>query len=163
MRIARLATVALLVIPFASCRQGVDTESLRQEILDLHRSFIRAHLEKDAEFIAEPTAPEYVFVANGLVEKMNADEMEEMLSGYLDATEFSHYTDVADPIIGFSDDRSLAWAIVQVRVAGSQSGPDGASSGFDTRWAWITLYRRAGDGWLRITDVSTNRPFESDD
>ena len=51
-----------------------------------------------------------------------------------------------------------AWAIVQVRTAGSRSRADGSSRDFDIGWAWITLYERHGDGWLRLADVSTNRP-----
>ncbi len=160
MRNATLAIVVLLAFGLVSCQQGPDTELLRQEILELHRDFIQAHLDKDARFIAEPTSPDYLFVANGLVEKQSASQMEEMLAEYLDSTEFSEYRDVADPIIGFSDDGSVAWAIVQVRVAGKQSGPSGSSREFDTVWAWISIYHRSGERWMRITDVSTSRPFE---
>ena len=84
-----------------------------------------------------------------------------MLAPYLAETEFSHYEDVAEPIVGISDDGSVAWSIVQVRVAGTRTGDDGAEHAFDTVWAWLTLYRRTVNGWERITDVSTNRPYGS--
>jgi hypothetical protein len=150
---------ALLVIAALGCHRQPDLESLRGEILDLHRSVIQAHLDKDAAFLARPTSPDYLSVANGSVRPMDADELERMLSVYLDSTEFTEYRDVAEPLVGFSRDGSLAWAIVQVRVAGSRSLPDGSSRAFDTRWAWITVYQRHGDQWLRLVDVSTNRPF----
>jgi len=159
MRLVRFGIFALLVFTPVSCSQQPDLESLRAEILELHRSFIQAHLEKDAAFLARPTSPDYLSVSNGRVKNVDAKEMERMLSEYLDSTEFSEYGDVTDPVIGISRDGSLAWAIVQVRVAGTRSLPDGSSRTFDTLWAWITLYQRNGDQWLRIADVSTNRPF----
>ena len=159
MRVARFGLLALLVVTAASCRQQPDLESLRAEILELHRSNIQAHLDKDAAFLARPTSPDYLSVSNGRVQKMDAGEMEQMLAEYLNSTEFSEYRDVADPIIGISRDGSLAWAIVQVRVAGTMPMPDGSSRAFDTLWAWITLYERNDGQWLRLADVSTNRPF----
>jgi ketosteroid isomerase-like protein len=158
----RLAQLALICAVFVSCRQTPDLDSLRAEILELHRSFIHAHLAKDAASIARPTSPDYLSVANGTVTQMDAQQVEEMLSGYLDATEFSVYRDVEDPIIGISRDGSVAWTVVQVRVGGTSSMPDGSEQAFDTVWAWISLYQRDGDRWLRMVDVSTNRPFDED-
>lgn len=91
---------------------------------------------------------------------MTAADVEAMLAPYLAETEFSHYEDVAEPIVGFSDDGSIAWSIVQVRVAGDRTGGDGVTRSFDTRWAWMTLYRRDADGWRSIANVSNNRPWD---
>lgn len=161
-RIARWLIRALLFAAVAvagmSCARP-DLEALRAEVADLHRSFIQAHLDKDATFLAEPTSPDYLSVSNGQVQKMSADEMERMLAEYLGATEFSAYQDTAEPVIGVSRDGSLAWAVVQVRVAGTRTMPDDSTRAFDTQWAWITLYQRSGDRWLRLVDVSTNRPY----
>jgi len=159
MHLIRFALCVLILFPAVSCQMQPDYHSLRAEILEIHRGFIEAHLAKDAAFIAKPTSPDYLFVSNGQVQNRDAAEMVKRLSEYLGATEFTEYGDVAEPIIGFSLDGSLAWAIVQVRVAGTRSMPDGSLHTFDTLWAWITLYQRNGDQWLRIVDVSTNRPF----
>ena len=159
-------TAVLFVVPLlslvAGCCQEPDLEASRQEILDLHASFIQAHLDKDAAYLAGPTADDYLAVVNGHVRPMDADDVEARLAPYLAETEFSHYEDVAEPIVGFSDDGSLAWTIVQVRVAGDRTGDDSETYSFDTRWAWLTLYRRDADTWQRIVDVSTNRPFDED-
>ena len=145
----------------ACCKEQPDLDAYKKEILELHRGFISAHLAKDVESIAEPTADGYLFVAGGEVEISNAGKVAEWLERYFARTEFTEYSDVADPIIGISDDGSLAWSIVQVRVAGTSRGEDGTEEPFDTLWAWITLYKREGEGWLRISDVSTYRPYES--
>jgi hypothetical protein len=155
--------VAILVLLMTGgCSRGHDPEQARREILDLHGRFIQAHLDKDAAFLAAPTADDYLSVARGEVTPMSASEVEATLASYLGETEFSHYEDLADPIIGVSEDGSLAWSIVQVRVAGTRTGEDDVPHSYDTRWAWLTLYRRGADGWERIADVSTNRPFDHD-
>jgi hypothetical protein len=160
MGIFRNSVVILALMVIGGCCPGDDPEELKQEIRALHQSFIQAHLDKDAAFLASPTADDYLSVARGEVTSMTAPEVEAMLAPYLAATEFSHYEDLADPIIGVSNDGSLAWSIVQVRVAGTRAGEDDGANRFDTRWAWLTLYRRDGSGWERIADVSTNRPFD---
>lgn len=151
-----LTQMVLIVI---SCHRSPDDDVIRTEILELHRSFIQAHLHKDAAFIARPTSPEHIFVSNGVVENIDAVKMEKRLSDYLNTTEFTDYSDIAEPIIGMSRDGSLAWAVVQVRTAGTRKISDGASRDFDVQWAWITLYQKIGNQWLRIVEVSTDRPF----
>ncbi len=157
-RVAPLAVFALVIA--AGCSRAPDLERCRREILTLHEELIRAHLDKDAAFLAEPTADDYLSVSRGEVRPMTAPEVEKMLAPYLAETDFSHYDDLAEPIIGFSDDGSIAWSIVQVRVAGTRTTEGGGERDFDTRWAWLTLYRRDGERWRRIVDVSTNRPFD---
>ena len=144
----------------AGCRQGPDLEQRRQEIFALHQSLIEAHWEKDSSALAKPTADGYLSVSRGEVRPMSAADVEAMLTPYLAETEFSYYEDVAEPIVGISDDGSTAWSIVQVRVAGTRTGDDGEPQTFDTVWAWLTLYQRVGDEWQRTVDISTNRPFE---
>jgi hypothetical protein len=159
MRVSRIPFVAMFLFAVVACQRQPDLNTLRAEIRELHRRDIQAHLEKDAAYLAKPTSPDYVSVSNGEVQPMDANRMERLLSEYLTATEFSEYGDVEDPIVGVSRDGSFGWAIFRVRVAGTRSMPDGSCRVFDTLWAWITLYERSGDEWLRLADVSTNRPF----
>jgi ketosteroid isomerase-like protein len=161
--IAMTKTIAALsILGFTistGCSPAPDAEQRRQEIIALHQSMIQAHWDKDAAALAAPTADDYVAVSSGEVVPMSATEVEAMLAPYLAETEFSHYEDFAEPIVGVSDDGSAAWSIVQVRVAGTRTGVDGVAHTFDTIWAWLSIYRRDGDGWKKITDVSTNRPY----
>ena len=76
------------------------------------------------------------------------------MSDYLNNTTFTEYRDLQEPIIGFSKDGSVAWSIVQVKVAGKRTIENGAERDLDFTCAWITLYERQGDKWLRLTEVS---------
>lgn len=72
-------------------------------------------------------------------------------------TEFIEYRDLQDPIVKFSKDASLAYLIVQVKVAGEQKIETDSTESFDVTWAWITLYERQGNKWIRLGEVSNNK------
>jgi ketosteroid isomerase-like protein len=159
MRHGYLFLIVAIAVGLTTCQDQFDPDKGHAEILALHQGFIDAHLRKDASSLAAPIPDDYLFVANGGVDTQNAEDVRENLQSYFDATTFSHYADTDEPIIGFSKDGTLAWAIVQVRVAGTSHRDPEADREFDTQWAWITLYERRNDEWSRIADVSTNRPF----
>jgi hypothetical protein len=73
-----------------------------------------------------------------------AEEMRASFSSYLNGTTFTEYRDLREPIIGFSDDGSVAWSVVRVKVAG-RTMDDGSERDLDFTCAWITLYRRMED------------------
>lgn len=151
---------SIFILLLAACQTTPDHDAIKAEILNLHRGFIKAHLDKDASFIAKPTSPEYIFVSNGEIENISPSELEQNLSGYLNSTEFSEYRDINEPIIGVSQDGLLAWAVVKVRTAGIRKRSDGSQNQFDIQWAWITLYEKKDEQWIRLVDVSTDRPYE---
>jgi hypothetical protein len=153
------ALLAALTLTPLACDRQPDLSALEAEVRRLHAAAIAAHLDGDAAALAAPIAPEYLMVANGAVDTLNAGEVEQMLGAYLAATEFSVYRDLVEPIVGISRDGSLAWVIAQVRVAGRRAGSADTTRAFDTRWAWITVYEREAGDWRRIADVSTRRPF----
>jgi ketosteroid isomerase-like protein len=148
-----------IAVAITSCQDRFDPEKGHAEILALHQGFIDAHLREDTSPLVAPIPDDYLFVSNGDVDTQNAEDVREMLQNYFDTTTFSHYADTNQPIIGFSTDGTLAWAIVRVRVAGTSHREPEAEREFDTQWAWITLYEKRNDEWSRIADVSTNRPF----
>lgn len=142
------------------CQRHFDPEMARKEILKLHQGFIEAHLAEDPSILVATISDNYLFVSDGDVLTLNADDVEEMLTHYFDTTTFSRYADTDDPVIGFSKDGTLAWSIVQVRVSGARHYESSPDDRFDTQWAWITLYEKRGARWSRLADVSTSRPFE---
>ncbi len=62
MKHSRILIIGGLLSFVAACCQNPNLEQSRQQILDLHASFIEAHLDKDAAFLAEPTADDYLAV-----------------------------------------------------------------------------------------------------
>jgi hypothetical protein len=144
--------VTLVVI---GCQSNPDPEALRLEILALHQTDIDAHWEKNADHLAGNLAEDFFSVGNGEIRQPSPAEILAGFESYLTNTTFTEYRDLREPIIGFSDDGSVAWAIVQVKVAGNRKAEDGSNRKVDFTCAWITLYRRQGDGWLKLGDVSS--------
>jgi len=136
---------------------GVNLEALRAEILALHQTTIAAHWDKDVEFFTQGLSEHYLSVSNGEIRRPTVEEIRSQFSDYLPNTTFTEYRDLREPIIGFSQDGSLAWSIVQVKVAGTRRLEDGSERALDFVCAWITLYERQGDRWLRLAEISTFR------
>ena len=136
---------------------GPDLDRLKAEILDLHAAFINAHLDADVEALLENQADQLTFVAHGDVEVRTVEATRALLAGYLQDTVFTEYRDVQQPIVGVSADGSLGWSIVQVKVAGTRHQGDGSRRELDFTCAWLTLYQRQGNRWMRTAEVSTFR------
>ena len=132
-----------------------DLDGLRAEIRDLHRTFIEAHLAADVEGVLRDQADRLTFVANGDVRERTIRETRKLMSSYLPNTRFSEYRDLAEPIVGVSEDGSLGWSIVQVKIAGTRMMEDDAELKLDFTCAWLTLYERQDGRWKRTAEVST--------
>ena len=142
---------------FAACRPGPNLDTLRKEILDLHQKTIDAHWKKDVAFFTKDISDDYFSAGNGEIRNPTKEEITAQFDRYLNSTTFTEYRNLREPIIGFSKDGSLAWSLVQVKVAGRSPAEFGAERTFDVTWAWITLYERKGDRWIRLGEVSNSK------
>lgn len=128
---------------------------LKAEILALHNAGITAHLENNIPFFTQGIADDYLSVSRGSINKPAHDDIQAMFTHYLGMTTFTEYKDLQDPIIGFSQDGSVAWSIAQVKVTGTQTRDDGTEVDLNFTSAWLMLYERRGEEWVRIADAST--------
>ncbi len=127
---------------------------MKSEILALHQALIDAHLNKDVDFFVRDLSEDYMSISHGEILKPTKEEIRVTYDSYLNNTEFTEYRDLCEPIIGFSQDGSIAWSIVQVKLAGKRTMDDGSERDMDSTWAWLTLYERQGDKWIRLLEVS---------
>jgi hypothetical protein len=148
------ACVSLLIL--VSCNREPDFEQLKSEIINLHNAAVQAHINKDVDFFTRDLAPAYFSVSNGEIRHPTMNAISSQFSNYLNNTEFEEYTDLEEPLIGFSKDGSLAWSIVKVKVAGRRAFEQDSVRSFNDTWAWITLYKREGGKWLRMGEVSSH-------
>lgn len=138
-----------------SCQPKVDNEDLKKEILAIHHNLIKAHLDKDPEFFIQNLSDDFVSVKNGDIFHPTNDEIQANMADYIKNTTFTEYKDLQEPIIGFSDDGTVAWCIVQVLVQGERKLTDGTFRKIDFTCAWLTLYRKIGNDWIVECEVST--------
>jgi len=132
-----------------------DLEALKMEIAEFHKVLIDAHLKKDVDFFVQDLSEDYVSVTGGEIREPTVEEIRSRFSSYLNNTAFTEYKDLQEPIIGISKDGSIAWSIVQVKVAGKRKMEEGVEVELDFICAWITLFERRDDRWLRLGEVSS--------
>jgi hypothetical protein len=128
-----------------------------QELLALHKQVITAHLDKDVEFFIKDIADDYFSVSRGKLTRYSKDDIIQMFSNYFGSTEFKVYEDLMDPIVKVSDDGSLGWSIVQVKIKAVRVIDD-TKHEINEVWTWITLYKRENDIWIRMGEVSSTKP-----
>jgi len=131
-----------------------EIEIYREEILGLHRQGIEAHLGKDVDFLVKYVSEDFMSVNNGRISYPSIEDLRNSFNSYLSNTEFSSYRDLTEPVIGFSDDGSIAWSAVRVKVEG-KTKKDDTSRDLDFTCAWITLYRRENGKWIRFIEASS--------
>lgn len=152
--------ITAICLSITGCNQddgqkSINPSEIRSQILSLHHKLIDAHISKDNAFFVNNLSDDYVSVCNGEIKHPTADQYAADMKIYIDHTSFSEYRDLHEPIIGFSKDGSIAWSIIQVKVKGTQSQPDGIKKDVDFICAWMTLYERKEDEWSTLAEVST--------
>ncbi len=136
---------------------NLDFEGLRAEILALHEASIQAHWDKDVDYFTRDVVEGYFSVSNGDIHRRALVEIEAQFTGYLNNTIFTEYEDLREPLVGFSRDGSLAWLLAQTKIAGRRKMDDGTIREMDFTCAYIMLFERRGERWVRLGDVSTFR------
>lgn len=85
------------------------------------------------------------------------DENRKQINAYFGSVQFIKWDDVTAPIIRFSDDGSLAYAVVQKQVILSRQDSLGKLVINTTDYAWPSIYRKEKEDWKIECNVSTNK------
>ena len=117
----------------------------RSEIWTMHNKTIPAHLNTDVDFFTKNTAENYFYVGFGEIRHPSNEDISRIFNNYAESTDFNNYSDIQGPIIGLSDDGSLTWSIVKVKVAGINKITPDSLNQFEDGWARITLKKRCGN------------------
>ena len=150
-----LIFIIIMFSILAGCKQNPDKEELKSQILELHQKLIDAHFEKNLNFFTQGLSDNFISVKNGEITKPTLQQISASYKDYINNTTFLEYRDLQEPIIGFSEDGSIGWSIVQVKVMGDQNLEDGTVRKIIFVCAWLTLYEMSDSGWRILTEVST--------
>lgn len=123
-----------------------------------HARVIDAHRRSDVEGILEDEAEASSVVNRGALLETRRDALRERLGGYLAATRFTRYEDVALPVVAVSRDGSLGWVACQIEAEGTQTGASGEATPIAYGFSWVELYSHATGRWLRIGNASSPKP-----
>jgi len=128
----------------------VDLERERVALLELHASVRRAHFETDAARLVANDAEEWVNIRDGTITRCRREDVADFFRTYFEGATYHEWDDVEPPIVRVSDDGTLAWMIVHVRVRRTKGDRE---LRFD--YAGIETYEKRGGRWVKVVEVGT--------
>lgn len=133
-----------------------DTTADEQAIREILRQDQQAHLQKNVELLLSNSALDFIEVNRGLVKKPTHEDTTARFSNYFNSVNFIKWEDTADPIIRFSEDRLMAYTILQKEVITTpitnlSVQPD------TTEFTWISVMRKVDGKWKVECIASTNK------
>jgi hypothetical protein len=137
--------------------EGFDKQKETQAITALLQQERKAHFEKNVALFLSQFSDSMLSVNKGKVSVATPEENRERISNYFGRVEFVKWDDVAGPVIRFSNDGSLCYAIVQKQVILSLPDSPGKRISDTTDFAWASIYRKQQGEWKLECNVSTNQ------
>jgi hypothetical protein len=132
-------------------------EDDRKMLIERFYENIKAHLNKDVNFILADQAPDFWVMQEGEITYPTIEEQRTRFTNYIENTNFHEYTSLMTPEIEFSEDGKSAWGKYRVHVKGESINTDGSKSDIDFVCAWVWLLKMFDGQWLRVGEVSTWR------
>ena len=125
------------------------------ELLSLHKEERRAHFEHDVNFLLAHVAPQLLDVREGQVNRMSREDVRAKFVEYFKTAHFSAWDDVEPPIVRVSSDGNMAWMIVRVRIAYTETDTSGKTIHQNTVGAWMSSYEKQNGEWIMTAVTST--------
>ena len=142
----------------ATAQPSPDLEKEKAELLRLHKSDREAHFKTDVDLLLENSPEEFISVSRGKISRSSKADARKMFTQYFRDAKYYEWDDVEEPIIGISNDASMAWMITRTRVRRVQKKAGGAEQEEKFVYAGIMTYEKRDGRWVRVANVST---FES--
>jgi hypothetical protein len=151
------AISCMVMIVLQACQKNKDHSSDEQQIRELLASERKAHMERNVDMFVQEFSDSLYSVNKGTIKATPPDSMRKSISRYFGAVQFIKWDDTTPPVIRFSDDGSLAYALVQKEVIVSYPGDTGTRIIDTTHFAWASVYRKENSGWKLEANISTNK------
>ena len=140
-----------------SCKQKPNLAQARVEILNLLQQERKAHFDRDVNLFMSEFADSMIMVNKGIVSVPTKEQHKERIGKYFGSVKFVKWDDSSPPIIRFSDDASLAYAVVQKQVVLTYPDSFGNSFTDTTNYSWVAIYRKQKGKWMVECNASTNK------
>jgi hypothetical protein len=149
--------VPVAVLFFSACKNQPAFEKEKQTILSMLQMERKAHFERNVDLFVSEFADSMISVNKGKVSKLSVEQNKKRIEPYFSSVKFIKWDNMAEPVIKFSDDGSMAYAIIQKEVI--LTYPDSTGKAFfDTSYyAWSSIYRKQKGEWKIECNISTNK------
>ena len=146
-----------LLMLMLACNSKTDLDKERKTILAMLQTERKAHFDRNVELFISEFADSMISVNKGVVTSPTKTEHKERIGKYFGSVQFIKWDDTAEPIIRFSNDGSLAYAIIQKDVILTYPDSTGKPLYDTTHYAWSSIYRKYHDEWKVECNISTNK------
>ena len=147
----------LLLPVIIGCDPKADLEKEKKMILSMLQTERKAHFDRNVDLFMSEFAEGMISVKKGEVDTATREMNKERIGKYFGSVQFIKWDDTAEPIIRFSDDGSLAYAIVQKDVILTYPDNTGKAVNDTTHYAWSSIYRKQHGEWKIECNISTNK------
>jgi hypothetical protein len=141
----------------AACKPQSDRNADEKQIRAMLANERKAHFDRDVELFVKEFSDNMLSVNKGNIKYTPPDTMRKSIGKYFGTVQFIKWDDTAPPVIRFSDDRSLAYALVKKEVIVSYPDQSGKVITDTTHYAWASVYRKEKGEWKMEANISTNK------
>jgi hypothetical protein len=133
----------------------VDLEKEKAELLRLHQQDRRAHFQTDVDLLLARHPEEFIAVRDGKIYRPKKADTRKMFTESFKGANYFEWDDLEPPIIRISNDGSLGWIIVRLKVRRMKKDAAGAEKEEKFVYAGIMTYEKRDGGWIKTANVST--------
>ena len=139
-------------------------KNAKRELLEVHSYERDAHLACDLDAMMSNQADSFTAVGQGGFRVLTGAEMHQIFVGAFDGATYHEFDDLEDPDIHVSDDGTLAWMAVRIKVWKSQTDKAGVTQERRFVSSAIYTYEKRDGRWLRTgssgnsVDLLLDRP-----
>jgi len=150
----RLGSICFILFLIACQHQGQKKSNEMAALKSLLADDRKAHLTKDVDLLLSHFADTIIEVKRGMTRRMSMEENRLRFHHYFQSVEFVKWDDVADPVLTFSNDSTLAVATIQKQVIVNELESHIKDT---TDFSWTAVYRKMNEQWKLLTITSTNK------
>ena len=147
----------LFILLLGACNSKPDLSKEKQTILSMLQTERKAHFDRNVDLFMSEFAEGMISVNKGEVTTATKELNKERIGKYFGSVQFIKWDDTAEPVIRFSDDGSLAYAIVQKDVIVTYTDSTRKAFFDTTHYAWASIYRKQKGEWRVECNISTNK------
>lgn len=151
----KFSTIIFIIIAlFLGCRSP-QSENDNLQILTILKNERIAHLAKDVGLFLSEFSDSTYQIKKGTIKYVAKDQFKNQIKEYFNSSKIVRWDDLQLPVIRFSKDKTMAYAIVKKMVV---IAPANSLSKKDTTiYAWVSIFNKANNQWKLVCNVSTEK------
>jgi hypothetical protein len=154
----RIILLVLVFCVFSGCGETStpDLEREKQMILQLEADQREFHVKKNAEALVDKFSDDLITVNRGVIDHPERESSLKRFQAYFDRVEFVKWDDRQVPVVRFSDDGSIAYAVLDKIVVVKTFDANNRLVLDSTHFAWVSVYKKEDGAWKLDCIASTN-------